>query len=86
MEYLNLSLNELKEISYSQLFLRFEANAIPKAAKNILATRLIIKHINGHFICKLTTQIQQPWLDGEKFLNFLFPSNVTEFLKFHFKF
>ena len=84
--YLYFEVNEFVDLSYHEFLLRCDTKIIPAAAKTKLATRLRIKHFNGHFIWILTTQIQQAWLEGEKFFSFLFPSIVTEFLKFHFIF
>ena len=53
---------------------------ITAATKTVLATKARIKDLNCHFSCKLTTQTQQPFFEGEKFMIFLWPLNVTESL------
>ena len=53
---------------------------ITAATKTVLATKVRIKDLNCHFSCKLTTQTQQSFFEGEKFMIFLWPLNVTESL------
>ena len=48
--YLYFEVNEFVDLSYHEFLLRCDTKIIPAAAKTKLATRLRIKHFNGHFI------------------------------------